>query len=63
MGSPDIDLVWKPGKNIIVLADFYLNWAISTPWSLVNSAPEFCGDDMKPEADSQYRKPKIEIHA
>jgi hypothetical protein len=63
MGSPDIDLLWVPGKNIIVLADLYLDWAIPTTWSLVNISTEFCCDNMKPKADSQHGQPKIEILA
>jgi hypothetical protein len=63
MGSPDIDLVWIPGKNTIVLADLYLDWAIPASLSRMNFPTEFCCNNMKPKADSQHRQPKIEILA
>jgi hypothetical protein len=44
-----------------MLADFYLNGAIATTWSLLNVTAEFLCNNMKPKADSQYRQPEIEI--
>jgi hypothetical protein len=46
-----------------MFADIYLDWSVTTSWSLPNIATEFYCDNMKTQADSQYRNPQVKIKA
>jgi hypothetical protein len=46
-----------------MFADFYLNWPVTTSWSLLDITTEFCCDDMKTQADSKYGNAQIKIKA
>jgi hypothetical protein len=61
MRCPNRDLIRVPCENSIMFPDGHFDRSISPVFSWPNVTAKFPGYNMQPEADPQYRDPKIKI--